>query len=155
MTTLLRILAACLLGYLAFFTSTKLLKMARIRGFIEGPPPVSKIITNKVVLPDDYGDSYWIAWDGADILKPSKNRLNLSEEAWGRYSVGDPIQVFLFPGETWAYSRENVYASDDNFVFDFILLSLWLGGLLLIGYYLCTDTGDARYQRRRQDDKKS
>lgn len=135
MLTLLRILAACLLGYLAFFTSAKLLKMARIRGFIEGPPPVSKRITDKAVLQGKYGDSYWIAWDGADIRRPSKSRLNLPEEAWGRYSVGDQFQVFLFPGETWAYSREDIYVSDGNFVFDLILLSLWLVGLSLLGYY--------------------
>jgi hypothetical protein len=135
MTTVLRVLAIVCLGGLTFFTSSKLLRMAKIRGFVSGPPPLEKIISAKAVVSGEYNDAYWLAWDSADIRVPGRNRINVPEELWDRSSVGDRISVIYFADSKWPYTRDGIYASDENFVFDGILLLLWLIGIGVAAYF--------------------
>jgi hypothetical protein len=129
MITALRLVGIAVLIFLVGYTSTKLLKMAKIRGFISGPPPEVKVITSKVTLPGSNGESYWLAWDGADIQVPGRNRINLPEEVWSNYDVGDSIEIFYFEGDRWPYHKKDIFADNSNFAFDFVLLSIWITGL--------------------------
>lgn len=145
MSSLLRILGLACLAFLTWFTSSKLIQMAQIRGFIAGPAAQAKTITSKAILDGRYGDANWVAWDHADIRKPGRNRVNLPREVWDRFAVGDQIAVYYFPGERWAYTREDIFASNENFAFDFVLLTLWVAG---IGVLLFFQVRHARRGRR-------
>ena len=134
MDSLFRIVGIACLLFLTWFTGSKLVKMAKIRGFVAGPAPQAKIITNKAVLAGSSGDAYWIVWDGADIRTPGRNRVNLPKEVWDRFQLDDPIAVYYFPGEEWAYTREDIYASDENFIFDGVLLTGWIAGIAALGF---------------------
>lgn len=148
MSSLLRILGIACLAFLTWFTSSKLVKMAQIRGFIAGPSPQSKTITNKAILDGRHGDSNWVAWDFANIRVPGRNRVNLPRDVWDRLSVGDKIAVYYFPGDRWPYTREDIFASDENFVFDAVLLSMWLLGIVFL---LFLQVRHVRHVRRRSD----
>ena len=135
MTTFLRISGIACLVFLSWFTGSKLVKMAQIRGFISGPAPESKLITSMAVLDGSHGDAYWVAWDLADVQVPGRNRANLPHEVWSRYSVGGRIGVYYFPGDRWAYVRENTFASNENFGFDVVFLTAWLAGIAALVFY--------------------
>ena len=126
------------------YTGSKLVKMAQIRGFIPGPTPVAKTITGKAALPGHYGDAYWVAWDGADVSEPGRNRINLDPEAWERYRVGDEIDVIYFRGDRFPYLRDGIFSNNGNFVFDGRLLTMWLTGFAVFFGF------EVAYQRRRK-----
>src|SRR5262249_813143 len=118
---------------------TKLIKMAQIRGFLSGPVPESKVITSKTTLPGSYSDSYWLAWNGVDIRTASRDRINLPKDVWERYSIGDRIEVFYFPGERWPYHRKDIYADNGNFCFDGVLVFAWLSGIAILSAFQIRD----------------
>lgn len=137
MTTVLRLLGIVAFAWLTWFTSTKLIKMCQIRGFISGPAPVSKTVTAKTAEPGRSepglrSATHWIAWDGADIQVPSRNRINLPKDVWETYALGDRIEILYFPGDSWPYHRKDIFAENGTFVFDAVLLSLWLAGLITL-----------------------
>ena len=137
MHTALRFVALACLAFLTWFTSSKLIKMGKIRGFIAGPPPQSKTITAKAILEGNYGEVYWLAWDRADIRVPGGNRINLPREVWDKHAIGDRISVYYFPGDKWPYLREGIYASNENFGFDAVFLGAELAGIgALVVYQL-------------------
>jgi hypothetical protein len=129
MMTFLRVLGIVAFALLTWFTSAKLIKMAQIRGLISGPVPESKTITSKIVLEDNYGEAYWLAWNDVDIRRRSRDRINLPQDIWRQYSVGDQIEVLYFPGDRKPYHRRDIFAENGNFAFDGGLLTVWLLGL--------------------------
>jgi hypothetical protein len=147
MITALRLLGIAVLIFLIGFTSTKLLKMAKIRGVVAGPAPEVKTITSKEALPGSNGESYWLAWDGANIQFPGRNRINLPEEVWLEYDVGDSIEIFYFPGDRWPYHKRDIFADTGNFVFDFILLTIWIVGLCVLVIFQFFSVGRGRKQK--------
>ena len=132
MLTLVRLSGVIVCLLLATYTSSKIVTMAKIRGWLSGEPPIAKVVSDRAVIEGSYGDDYWLAWDGADIAKPGPNRINLSKEVWSRYAVGDPIEVFYFRSSKWPYHKDGIVASNENFVFDGILLSCWGVGIVVL-----------------------
>jgi hypothetical protein len=132
MTTVLRLIGIAGFVWLTCFTGAKLIKMAQIRGFISGPTPESKVVTAKATEPSTYADVYWIAWNGADIRVPSRNRTNLSKDVWETYTLGDQIEILYFPGDSSPYHRPDIFADNGNFAIDAVLLSSWLFGIAIL-----------------------
>jgi hypothetical protein len=135
MTTILRLLGLAAFLWLTCFTGAKLIKMARIRGFLSGPPPESKLITAMTTEPGSYTPVYWLAWNDADIHVRSRHRINLPKEVWETYQPGDPIEIFYFPGDPLPYHRKDIFADNGNFVFDAVLLSGWLFGIVTLSLF--------------------
>ncbi len=133
-----------LLLLLACFTTNKLIKMAKIRGFIPGPAPEVKIVTGKIASRDRDRAVFWLAWDNADIHVPGRNRINLSKEVWQSFNVGDSIEILYFPGDRWPYTRRDIFADDGNFAFDEILLTLWVAGIVTLATFQIRDFLRAR-----------
>ncbi len=110
------------------FTSTKLYRMAKIRGWVEGATVTQKRLTDKRVMAykDRRGKqgSYWVAWDGGDIGRPGPHRTNVEREMWTAMQVGDVVEIVMVPGDERPQLRAGIFASDGNLVFDFVLIGL-------------------------------
>ena len=107
----------------------KLHTMAQVRGLLEGASEELQKITDKKILEGQFGAAYWIAWNHSDITQPSSNRINVDEKQWIKFEIGDAITTIQLPDDPIPYYREGIYASDGNFILDFVLISLliwWL-----------------------------
>jgi hypothetical protein len=107
----------------------KLHTMAQVRGLLEGASEELQKITDKKILEGQFGAAYWIAWNHSDITQPSSNRINVDEQQWINFNIGDAIAINRLPDDPIPYYREGIYASDGNFILDFVLISLliwWL-----------------------------
>ena len=119
------VLILLLLGVLI----NKLHTMAQVRGLLGGATEIIQKITDKKILEGGFGAAYWIAWNHSEITHPSSNRINVDEEQWIKFNIGDDITIIRFPDDPVPYYREGIYASDGNFILDFVLISLliwWL-----------------------------
>ncbi len=124
-----------LLGY----TSYKLHRMARIRGWIAGAEEVEKRITDRrrdVTPRGQY--AFWLAWDGGRVEVPGPHRINVVESVWEATQVGDTIRGVFEDGDP--YLRDGIYVSQGNFVFD---------GCLLAGEIALCVVAGVRLARRR------
>jgi hypothetical protein len=107
----------------------KLHTMAQVRGLLEGASEELQKITDKKILEGQFGAAYWIAWNHSDITQPSSNRINVDEQQWINFNIGDAIAINRLPDDPIPYYREGIYASDGNFILDLVLISLliwWL-----------------------------
>ena len=104
----------------------KLHTMAQVRGLLEGASEELQKITDKKILEGQFGAAYWIAWNHSDITQPSSNRINVDEQQWINFNIGDAIAINRLPDDPIPYYREGIYASDGNFILDFVLISLLL-----------------------------
>jgi hypothetical protein len=107
----------------------KLHTMTQVRGLLEGATESLQKITDKKILEGLFGAAYWIAWNHSDITQPSSNRINVNEKQWINFNIGDAITIIRLPDDPVPYYREGIYASDGNFILDFVLISLliwWL-----------------------------
>jgi hypothetical protein len=107
----------------------KLHTMAQVRSLLEGASEELQKITDKKILEGEFGAAYWIAWNHSDISQPSSNRINVDEQQWINFNIGDAITIIRLPEDPVPYYREGIYASDGNFILDFVLISLliwWL-----------------------------
>lgn len=136
-------LLAALVG--VAFTWQKLERMKRIRGHEPGARVESHQVLEKWVRSSS---TYWIRWAEGDIRRPGTHRLNLPRAVWSRYAVGDEIEIVFVPGDSSPHHREGIYASDGNFVFDYLLLACESGLALVsllafpaIGWYLRRSAG--------------
>lgn len=143
MTSVVRFVGIAAFVWLAYFTGTKLVKMAQIRGFISGPAPESNVVTAMASEPGVYAHTFWLAWNGADVRVPGRQRINLSEDVWKTYKVGDRIEIFHFRGDPLPYHRKDIFADNGNFVFDGVLLSVWLIGIATLSVF------QVRHYRRK------
>ncbi|MFT5502468.1 MAG: hypothetical protein ACI8XC_000173 [Gammaproteobacteria bacterium] len=119
------ILILILLGILI----NKLHTMTQVRGLIEGATEELQKITAKSTLEGRFGEAYWIAWNHSDIKEPSSNRINIDEKLWIDFNIGDTIPIIRLSDDPIPYYREGIYASDGNFILDFVLIFLlnwWL-----------------------------
>ena len=107
----------------------KLHTMAQIRGLLGGATEVLQKVTDKKILEGQFGAAYWIAWNHSDITQPSSSRINVDEKQWINFNTGDAITIIRLADDPIPYYREGIYASDGNFILDFVLISLliwWL-----------------------------
>ncbi|WOO43119.1 hypothetical protein [Rubellicoccus peritrichatus] len=109
--------------------------MAKIRGWISGLEPVSKVVTDRAILDGRYTDAYWIAWDDADIEIPSRNRISLPKDVWDKHFIGDYIEVFYLPRDKWPFHRDGIYASNGNFAYDGLLICIWVSGIGILSFF--------------------
>ena len=103
--------------------------MTQVRGLLGGATEIIQKITDKKTLEGGFGAAYWIAWNHSEITHPSSNRINVDEEQWIKFNIGDDITIIRLPDDPIPYYREGIYASDGNFILDFVLISLliwWL-----------------------------
>lgn len=114
---------ACLA--LATYTSYKLYRMARIRGYIGAPPIEERIVEGKTSRDTRgrYGTTT-TCW-----LYAGDDRIQADCGYWATVRAGDRIEVVTVDGELFL-NRGEIYTSDGNFVFDFVLLAIELGGLI-------------------------
>lgn len=113
-----------LLGYAgASYTWSKLERMRQIRGFKPGARVETKIVTN--VWEDD--KAFWISFSDGIPGVASDEQINLPKHVWQRYGRGDEIEIVFLPGDNSAYHREDFYADDGNFAFDYGLLAIEIG----------------------------
>ncbi|MGJ8654336.1 MAG: hypothetical protein ACSHX8_13840 [Opitutaceae bacterium] len=134
MKKLICIISILIFTCLVIFTPRKIFKMAQIRGFIDGPPLVTEIVTDKGSTPGTYSESYLVCWNNTDINIPGKDRIFLPHEFWSQIEIGQPIKVMYFPNSKFPSHREGIFASNENFVFDFILLAWWSLGIGFSAY---------------------
>ena len=107
----------------------KLHTMAQVRGLLGGATAERQKITDKKIVEGQFGAAYWIAWNHSNITQPSSNRINVDETQWINFNIGDAITIIRLPDDPIPYYREGIYASDGNFILDFVLISLliwWL-----------------------------
>lgn len=129
--------ALAILGALGLlFTGPKLLRMAQIKGWVPGGQTTTHRITQKWEEMRDGsrgpGSVYWISWTDRSIQEIGDHRLNLELEQWHSLQVGDPIEIVRVPGDQWPHTRDGIFVSPGNFVFDSVLLGvelwlMWLG----------------------------
>jgi len=107
----------------------KLHTMAQVRGLLGDATEELQKITDKKILEGQFGAAYWIAWNHSDITQPSSNRINVDEKQWINFDIGNAIIIIRLTDDPVPYYREGIYASDGNFILDFVLISLliwWL-----------------------------
>jgi hypothetical protein len=104
----------------------KLHTMVQVRGLIEGATEERQQITDKSILDGNFGEAYWIAWNNSDITERSSNRINIDETQWIDLAIGDNIPIIRLSDDPIPYYREGIYASDGNFILDFVLIFLLL-----------------------------
>ncbi len=103
--------------------------MTQVRGLIEGASEEIQTITDKKPLEGEFGTAYWIAWNHSDITQPSSSRINIDEQQWTDFDIGDSMTIIRLLDDPAPYYREGIYASDGNFILDMVLISLliwWL-----------------------------
>jgi hypothetical protein len=116
------IIILLLLGIL----TNKLHTMAQVRGLIEGATEKLRQITDKKILEGEFGEAYWIAWNHSDITQQSSDRINIDEDQWNVFTIGDSLPIIQLPADPIPYYRKGIYASDGNFILDLVLIFLLL-----------------------------
>ena len=115
-------------------TTSKLYTMYQIRGQIPGAFTATYSVRQKW---DDYSwdrssrsmqHTYWVTWTDQDIRQPGSHRINLAYEKWSRLKIDDPIEITYVPRDPEPYVRNDIFDSDENFAFDYILLLAELSG---------------------------
>ena len=117
------VLLGCLGGT---FTLQKLDGMRQIRGFKAGAAVEKHVVRDKWPQPPR---TYWISWTDRSIRTRGNHRLNLPQDIWDRYDVGDEIEIRFLPDRGTPFHRDGIYASDENFAFDYGLLMVEFGVL--------------------------
>ena len=119
---------------LMIVTTSKLYTMYQLTGRIGGAYTVTHKITQKW---DDYSwnrttnrneHTYWVSWTDQNIQEPGSHRINLMFDKWSRLKLGDPIEVTYVPRDPKPYLRNDIFDSEGNFVFDYLLLAAELVG---------------------------
>lgn len=115
---------------LAVFTTYKLHKMARIRGFIGEVPTERYVVSGKTrgigrVRPSCY------VWCSADTTgRGGEHRVQADCDYWEQLRILDPIELVRLDGDDELFLRQGgVYTSAGNFGFDFVLLAFELAAV--------------------------
>lgn len=128
------------LGLAVGVTGPKLIRMAKIRGWMSGATAETRTITQTWhQTPEQHPNgrnTYWISWTQEDIRKVGPHRLNLPADQWSALQVGQTLKVRTLPGDPDVYLEEGIYASNGNFVFDVLLLAAELGTATLLAVQL-------------------
>ncbi len=125
---LIGVLALLLLAFTV--TGPKLYSMLQIRGVISGADVVITQITDKWhQTPSEHHEgrnTYWISWGNNSIKKVGTHRVNIDYETWAQYRIGQQLELIFLPENPKPYLVNGIYASDNNLIFDGILLLLEL-----------------------------
>jgi hypothetical protein len=123
--TRLYLIGALLLA--AFVTIPKLVKMAKIRGWVAGAHVAPFTLTQKWVDSSGGREVYWIGWTQDDIRRVGAHRLNVPTDRWSGMAIGDTVHIVTVPGDRWPYLSDGIFASTANLAFDMLLLAGELG----------------------------
>lgn len=115
------------LGAALVITVPKLVRMARIRGWLPGATVSTEVITQKWDHPSRSGRAYWVAWSERDIREVGPHRLNIPQARWERLAIGDTISLVRVGRRSSPYLGDGIYASTGNFILDIALLMFELG----------------------------
>ncbi|MBI5042870.1 MAG: hypothetical protein HZC10_03370 [Nitrospirae bacterium] len=131
------VLILILFIYLAILTTSKLYRMCIIKGWIDGEMVIrTYTITQKwhERYATDYGTGhmYWISWTGQNIKENGVHRVSMQYEKWVYLQINDPIEIIYIVNNPSPYSRDGMFVSDGNFIFDIVLLSLELIAILFL-----------------------
>lgn len=110
------------------FTWQKLEGMKQIRGWKPGATIKTCTVTDKLVV-GQY--THWLSWDNGDIRVPGDHRINLPENVANRYEVGSDVDIVYLPNDSSPYHRDGIYADDGNFAFDYVLLTIEVGMIVV------------------------
>ncbi len=134
--TILLIGAAALLLLAVTVTGPKLYKMAQIRGFVPGAEVVQKQITDKwhqTSAEHHKGRNvYWISWGNKSIKEKGAHRVNLEHDTWKQYHIGQKLELAYIGKDSKPYLADGIYASNDNLIFDCVLLLIELFGAITL-----------------------
>ncbi len=126
---------------LGAYTTHKLYKMARIRGYVGSPEIEQQIVTDKRAeeARGRRGSTRvcWLHWE--------TDRVQADCDHWDAVRIGDTIELVAFDDELYLKDGD-IYTSDGNFVFDLVLLAGELGGLVVCVVLLLR----VRARRRQQ-----
>ncbi|MGB0953595.1 MAG: hypothetical protein ACPG31_10235 [Planctomycetota bacterium] len=133
------------LGLCVGVTIPKVWRMMKIRGWVEGAIATEVVVTDswhqtKEKHPKNR-ETFWIAWDDADIHQRGPNRIILSPDLWAGILVGSTVEIIRFPDDPHPYHAEGIFASNGNFVFDAMVLTAW---------FLFARTGYIAFRRLRR-----
>jgi hypothetical protein len=123
MTAGIRYIVLLFFALLAFYTSTKLIKMCAVKGWIPGARVEPHTITQKMQETGRYGEVYWISWTARDIHEVGNHRTNLDPNQWTALKIGDPIDIIYYRSDPSPYVRQDIFVSAGNFAFDSCLLA--------------------------------
>jgi hypothetical protein len=111
-------------------TGPKLLKMARIKGWVPGAVSTRRVITQKGIdsaTRVDGEDSYWVSWVEGPPPGPGPDRLRVFPEVWESLEEGDAIELVFVPGDARPHLQNGIFVGWGNFAFDLFLLTAELG----------------------------
>lgn len=123
---------------MAGFTSVKLYRMAEIRGVVGDRVHEEHVITSKRV---DRA-ACWVAWDGGRARGWETDAVQIPRRRCPEFKEGDTIQVVRIESNGAVYLEDGIYASNGNFVFDFILLCIEVIAALVLLVLLLRRRGE-------------
>ncbi|HEX7842406.1 MAG TPA: hypothetical protein VF469_33265 [Kofleriaceae bacterium] len=135
---------------LAIYTTHKLHKMARIRGLIGDVPVEQHVVARKAQQPGRRTVVCFLWWRDDPPHGP-EHRVQADCDYWKQVRIGDPIEIVRPDGsddDDVYLRRGEIYASDGNFRFDFVLLAAELGAVGYCAYRLLRGAA-----RRRRDSR--
>jgi hypothetical protein len=112
---------------LTIYTTHKLYRMALIRGIIGSVPVQRGFVADKTRSSGPRGETCMLTW--SDPAREARRHVQADCDYWERRRIGDPIDLVRVGGND--YLREgDVYASNGNFAFDFVLITLELASVI-------------------------
>jgi hypothetical protein len=109
-------------------TVSKLYTMYQITGWVGGASIVTYQVRQKWnefswnSTTEEMEHIYWVSWTDQDIREPGPHRTTLLPEKWATLNLGDPIEITYVPRDPKPYVRNDIFDSNDNFRFDYMLL---------------------------------
>lgn len=129
-------------------TGPKLIKMCQIKGWLPGAEAVEVTISQKWNQTPDIHPSgrntYWISWTERDIKQVGEHRTNVTKEKWDDMNIGDKIELLYIKGGSEPFLRDDIFVEPGSFVIDLILLTIEVGGAVIL---ICQLIRNRRRQR--------
>jgi hypothetical protein len=122
---------------LLMVTGPKLVKMARIKGWLPGGTVQTAVVMSKGSEPGRYEMRYWADWcfgtvqPGHVTYSGEPNRTWVHKAEWDKIHEYSQIEVVAFRGGREVYYRNSIFVDPGNFAFDFVLLTAEVIGILV------------------------
>lgn len=126
-----------ILGLAIGATGPKLLKAARIQGWIGGAFASEVVLTQKgrdAATRADREDVYWVSWSEGDASGSPLDRTRVGPGDWDRMRVGDRVRAYSVPGDPREYLQEDVFFAPGNIVIDVVILAAELAGAAVMAW---------------------
>lgn len=91
---------------------------------IRGMEPGARIEKERVLEKYRRSGRYVVVFEEASGARCTVGCIGLPRAVWGRYDVGDEIEIVYLPDSEEPFHRDGIYASDGNFIFDYVLLAV-------------------------------